>query len=58
VAAATGNLSESGKSLSILLVNLVGLLAGGVVTQLATRLWVRRVESGRARFRPKPRHRS
>jgi uncharacterized hydrophobic protein (TIGR00271 family) len=58
VAAATGNLSESGKSLSILLVNLVGLLAGGVVTLLATRLWVRRVESGRARFRPKPRHRS
>ena len=32
VALAMGSLSEAGRSLSILLVNLAGLLAGGVVT--------------------------
>ena len=54
VALAMGNPSEAGRSLSILLVNLAGLLAGGVVTLLATRVWARRIEAGRARFRPKP----
>lgn len=55
VALAMGNPSEAGKSLSILLVNLAGLLIGGVLTLLRTRVWARRIEAGRARFRPKPR---
>jgi hypothetical protein len=50
---AMGNPSEAGKSLSILLVNLAGLLAGGVVTLLGTRLWARRIEAGQAVFRPR-----
>jgi uncharacterized hydrophobic protein (TIGR00271 family) len=54
VALAMGNVSEALRSLAILLVNLAGLLAGGVVTLLATRLWARRIEAGRARFQPKP----
>jgi uncharacterized hydrophobic protein (TIGR00271 family) len=54
VALAMGSLSEAGKSLLILLVNLAGLLAGGVLTLLGTRVWARRIESGRARFRPTP----
>jgi uncharacterized hydrophobic protein (TIGR00271 family) len=54
VALAMGNPSEAGKSLSILLVNLAGLLTGGVLTLLATRVWARRIEAGRAIFRPKP----
>ena len=54
VALAMGNPSEAGRSLSILLVNLVGLLAGGVLTLLGTRVWARRIEAGRAIFRPKP----
>jgi len=54
VALAMGNLSEAGQSLSILLVNLAGLLAGGVVTLLGTRVWARRIEVGRAVVRPKP----
>jgi 4-amino-4-deoxy-L-arabinose transferase-like glycosyltransferase len=54
VALAMGNPSEAGRSLSILLVNLAGLLVGGVLTLLATRVWARRIESGRARIRPKP----
>jgi hypothetical protein len=37
----------------ILLVNLAGLLAGGVLTLLGTRVWARRIEKGRAIFRPK-----
>ena len=49
-----GNPSEAFKSLSILLVNLAGLLTGGVLTLLGTRVWARRIEAGRARFRPKP----
>ena len=49
-----GNLSEAGKSLLILLVNLAGLLAGGVLTLLATRVWARRIEAGRAIVTPKP----
>jgi uncharacterized hydrophobic protein (TIGR00271 family) len=53
VALAMGNPSEAGKSLSILLVNLAGLLAGGVLTLLGTRVWARRIEAGRARFRPR-----
>ena len=53
VASAMGNLSEAGESLSILLVNLAGLLTGGVLTLLATRVWARRIEAGRAIFRPK-----
>ena len=54
VALAMGDLSEAGQSLLILLVNLVGLLAGGVLTLLATRGWTRRIEAGQAIFRPKP----
>ena len=54
VALAMGNPSEAGKSLSILLVNLAGLLAGGVLTLLGTRVWARRIEAGRAILRPKP----
>ena len=52
VALAMGNPSEAGKSLSILLVNLVGLLAGGVLTLLGTRVWARRIEAGQAIIRP------
>jgi uncharacterized hydrophobic protein (TIGR00271 family) len=54
VAVAMENWSEAGRSLMILLVNLAGLLVGGVVTLLGTRVWARRIESGRARIRPKP----
>jgi uncharacterized hydrophobic protein (TIGR00271 family) len=53
VALAMGDPSEAAKSASILLVNLAGLLAGGLVTLLGTRAWARRIEAGRARFRPK-----
>lgn len=55
VALAMGNPSEAGQSLEILLVNLAGLLAGGVLTLLGTRVWARRIEAGQAIFRPKPR---
>ena len=54
VALAMGEWSEAAKSASILLVNLAGLLTGGVVTLLCTRVWARRIEAGRAHFRPKP----
>ena len=54
VALAMGTLSEAGRSLSILLVNLAGLLAGGVLTLLGTRVWAHRIETGQAIFRPKP----
>jgi uncharacterized hydrophobic protein (TIGR00271 family) len=54
VAVAMGNPSEAGQSLEILLVNLAGLLAGGVLTLLGTRVWARRIEAGRAIFGPKP----
>jgi uncharacterized hydrophobic protein (TIGR00271 family) len=53
VALAMGTPSEAGKSLVILLVNLAGLLAGGVLTLLGTRVWARRIEKGRALFQPK-----
>jgi hypothetical protein len=53
-ALALGNPSEAGKSLSILLVNLAGLLGGGVLTLLGTRVWGRRIEAGQAIIRPKP----
>ena len=52
VALAMGDPSEAARSLSILLTNLVGLLTGGVLTLLGARVWARRIESGRARFRP------
>jgi uncharacterized hydrophobic protein (TIGR00271 family) len=55
VALAMGSLSEAGRSLAILLVNLAGLLVGGVVTLLGTRVWARRIEAGRAILRPKAR---
>ena len=48
-----GNLSEAGESLSIPLVNLAGFLTGGVLT-LGARVWARRIETGKAIFRPKP----
>jgi uncharacterized hydrophobic protein (TIGR00271 family) len=54
VALAMGDLSEAGRSLSILLINLAGLLTGGLSTLLATRVWARRIETGQALFRPKP----
>jgi hypothetical protein len=47
-----GNLSEVGESLSILVVNLAGLLTGGVLTLFGARVWARRIETGRAIFRP------
>jgi uncharacterized hydrophobic protein (TIGR00271 family) len=53
VALAMGSLSEAGKSLVILLVNLAGLLAGGVLTLVGTRVWGRRIEAGQAIVRPK-----
>jgi uncharacterized hydrophobic protein (TIGR00271 family) len=53
VALAMGDVYEAGKSLSILLVNLAGLLAGGVLTLLGTRVWARRIEAGQAIFRPR-----
>jgi uncharacterized hydrophobic protein (TIGR00271 family) len=53
VALAMGDASEALRSLAILLVNLGGLLVGGVVTLLGTRVWARRIEAGRAIFRPK-----
>jgi 4-amino-4-deoxy-L-arabinose transferase-like glycosyltransferase len=56
VALATGNPSEALSSFSILVVNLAGLLTG-VVTLLGTRVWARRIESGHAIFRQKPRPR-
>jgi hypothetical protein len=43
--------SEADESLTVLLVNLAGLLAGGVVTRLGTRVWARRIEAGQAIFR-------
>ena len=52
VALAMANPSEAAQSLLILLVNLAGLLAAGVLTLLATRVWARRIEAGRAVFRP------
>jgi uncharacterized hydrophobic protein (TIGR00271 family) len=55
VALAMGNPSEAGKSLSILLVNLAGLLIGGVLTLVGTRVWAHRIEAGQAIVRPKPR---
>jgi uncharacterized hydrophobic protein (TIGR00271 family) len=54
VALAMGTLSEAARSLSILLVNLAGLLAGGVLTLLGIRVWARRIEAGHAIFRVKP----
>jgi uncharacterized hydrophobic protein (TIGR00271 family) len=53
VASAMGEGSEALRSFALLVVNLLGLLAGGVLTLLLTRVWARRIESGRAAFRPK-----
>jgi len=53
VALAMGEGSEALRSLELLLVNLVGLLAGGLVTLGLTRAWARRLEAGRALVRPK-----
>jgi uncharacterized hydrophobic protein (TIGR00271 family) len=55
VALTMGDSSEALKSLAILLVNLAGLLVGGLLTLLGTRLWAHRIEAGQAIFRPKPR---
>jgi uncharacterized membrane protein len=55
VAVAMGYLSEAGKSVSILLVNLAGLLISGVLTLLGTRVWARRIEAKQAILSPKPR---
>ena len=40
-------------SFTLLIVNLVGLLVGGLLTLVLTRAWARRIEGGRAFFRPK-----
>ena len=40
-------------SVTLLIVNLVGLLAGGLLPLVLTRAWTRRIEGGRALFRPK-----
>ena len=40
-------------SFTLLIVNLVGLLPGGLLTLVLTRAWARRIEGGRALFRPK-----
>lgn len=53
VAPALGEPSEALRSFVLLVVNLAGLLAGGVVTLLLTRIWARQIESGRAAFGPK-----
>ena len=53
VALAMGEGSEALRSLVLLVVNLLGLLAGGVVTLGLTRAWARRIERGRALFHPK-----
>ena len=53
VALAMGEPSEALRSFVLLIVNLVGLLAGGLLTLLLTRAWARRIEGGRAVFRPK-----
>jgi uncharacterized hydrophobic protein (TIGR00271 family) len=47
VAVAAATASEAWSSLLILLMNLAGLMIGGVLTLLGTRVWVRRRESGR-----------
>jgi uncharacterized hydrophobic protein (TIGR00271 family) len=48
VAFAAATASEALSSLWILLMNLAGLMIGGVLTLLGIRIWVRRAESGRA----------
>jgi len=53
VALAMGNGSEALRSFTLLIVNLVGLLAGGLLTLLLTRAWARRIEGGRALLHPK-----
>ena len=52
VAFAMGDLSGVGESLSILLVNLAGFLADGVLTLRGARVWARRSEAGQGIFRP------
>jgi hypothetical protein len=54
VAFAMGNLSEAGESLSILLVNLAGLLTGGVLTLRGARVWARRGRRSSGRNRAWP----
>jgi uncharacterized membrane protein len=53
VALAMGNGSEALRSFTLLIVNLLGLLAGGLLTLVLTRAWARRIERGRALFRPR-----
>jgi hypothetical protein len=53
VALAMGNGSEALRSFTLLIVNLLGLLAGGLLTLVLTRGWARRIERGRALFRPR-----
>jgi uncharacterized hydrophobic protein (TIGR00271 family) len=53
VALAIGEGSEALRSLDLLVVNLLGLLVGGVLTLGLTRAWARRIERGRALFHPK-----
>jgi len=53
VALAMGDGSEALRSLVLLVVNLLGLLAGGLLTLVVTRAWARRIEEGRALFHPR-----
>jgi uncharacterized hydrophobic protein (TIGR00271 family) len=53
VALAMGETSEALHSFELLLVNLLGLLVGGLLTLVLTRTWARRIQAGRALVRPK-----
>jgi uncharacterized membrane protein len=53
VALAMGETSEALHSFELLLVNLLGLLTGGLLTLVLTRTWARRIQAGRALVRPK-----
>jgi uncharacterized hydrophobic protein (TIGR00271 family) len=57
VAFAAASPSEAWSSLLILLMNLAGLMIGGVLTLLGTSVWVCRSEPRRRSFRPKPKER-
>ena len=48
-----GETSEALHSFELLLVNLLGLLTGGLLTLVLTRTWARRIQAGRALIRPK-----
>jgi hypothetical protein len=53
ISLAMGETSEALHSFELLLVNLLGLLTGGLLTLVLTRTWARRIQAGRALIRPK-----